>query len=82
MLNRLSSVEDAVVLLSEQGRPIGTAPRLRVHTADTPLHLAFSCYLFDADGRLLLTRRALAKKTWPGCGPTRAAGIRCPVRTA
>lgn len=66
MLNRLSSVEDAVVLLSEQGRPIGTAPRSRVHTADTPLHLAFSCYLFDADGRLLLTRRALAKKTWPG----------------
>lgn len=58
--------DDLVVLVDQKGQPIGTAPRLEVHTADTPLHLAFSCYLFDADGRLLLTRRALGKRTWPG----------------
>lgn len=57
---------DLVVLLDEAGRTIGHAPRESVHGTDTPLHLAFSCYLFDQDGRLLLTRRALGKRSWPG----------------
>jgi isopentenyl-diphosphate delta-isomerase len=57
---------DEVVLLDDDGTVVGTAPRAVVHDADTPLHLAFSCYLYDADGRMLLTRRALVKRTWPG----------------
>jgi isopentenyl-diphosphate delta-isomerase type 1 len=58
--------DDLVVLLDPDGTPSGTAPRATVHGPDTPLHLAFSCYLFDEDGRVLMTRRALAKRTWPG----------------
>ena len=61
-----TDVPDEVVLLDEDGRPVGTAPRATVHGPDTPLHLAFSCHLEDADGRVLLTRRALVKRTWPG----------------
>ena len=57
---------DEVVLLDDAGRPIGRADRLTVHTDATPLHLAFSTYIFNARGEVLLTRRALAKKTWPG----------------
>lgn len=57
---------DQVVLLSPEGEEIGTAPKSAVHSADTPLHLAFSCYLLDDDGRILMTRRALDKRTWPG----------------
>jgi isopentenyl-diphosphate Delta-isomerase len=57
---------DLVVLLDEQRRPSGTAPRATVHHSATPLHLAFSCYVSDAAGRLLVTRRALGKRTWPG----------------
>ncbi len=57
---------DEVVLLSDDGEPIGTTPRSEVHHEATPLHLAFSCYLLDAEGRLLLTRRALGKRAWPG----------------
>jgi isopentenyl-diphosphate delta-isomerase len=57
---------DDVTLVDDEGRPVGRAPRASVHDADTPLHLAFSCYLLRSDGQLLLTRRALSKPTWPG----------------
>ena len=60
------ATDDVVVLLDDDATPIGTAPRATVHNTETPLHLAFSCHLLDADGRLLVTRRALSKKTWPG----------------
>lgn len=58
--------EDRVVLLDEQGRAIGDHDRVAVHSEATPLHLAFSLYLLDDLGRVLFTRRALTKTTWPG----------------
>lgn len=61
-----TTAQDQVVLLDDDGRAVGAAPRTSVHDTDTPLHLAFSCYLVDAAGRVLLTRRALSKRTWPG----------------
>lgn len=57
---------ELVRLLDDNGAEIGTADKALVHTAQTPLHLAFSCHLFDTQGRTLLTRRALSKLTWPG----------------
>ena len=55
-----------VSLLDEAGNVIGTADKNSVHTTDTPLHLAFSCHLFNTAGEVLVTRRALTKQTWPG----------------
>ena len=58
--------EELVVLLDEDGKEIGTAAKNSVHCADTSLHLAFSCYVFNPYGEVLITRRALTKQTWPG----------------
>ena len=62
----LDSSVDHVVLLNPDREPVGSAPRAYVHTRDTPLHLAFSLYVFNEAGEVLLTRRALTKTTWPG----------------
>lgn len=61
-----TSPNDPVVLLDAQGRPSGYVPKGIVHGPGTPLHLAISCYVVDGLGRLLLTRRAITKRTFPG----------------
>jgi isopentenyl-diphosphate delta-isomerase len=53
-------------LVDEQGRTIGTAEKLSAHQAPGRLHRAFSVFLFDAQGRMLLQQRALGKYHSPG----------------
>jgi isopentenyl-diphosphate delta-isomerase type 1 len=57
--------DDLVILVDEHDTPIGTAPRATVHGRDTPLHRAFSCFLFNRRGDVLLQQRAPTKPTWP-----------------
>ena len=60
------SAPEHVVLLDGVGRAVDTTPKAIAHGRGTPLHLAFSCHVVDDVGRVLLTRRAPTKPTWPG----------------
>ncbi|MBA0052275.1 isopentenyl-diphosphate Delta-isomerase [Streptomyces sp. AJS327] len=53
-------------LVDEDGTTIGTAEKFSAHEPPGRLHRAFSVFLFDDTGRLLLQRRALEKYHSPG----------------
>lgn len=74
----MTTQDDVVVLVDEQGRQLGTAPRTTFHTHETPLHLAFSVYMRDHLGRVLMTRRATDKVTWAGVWTNAACGHQRP----
>lgn len=68
--------DEMVVLVDEENNPLATARKSETHHSDTQLHRAFSVFLFNSDGELLLQRRSFGKLTWPGvwsnscCGHT------------
>jgi isopentenyl-diphosphate delta-isomerase len=70
--------QELIVLVNEEGEPIGTAEKLSSHHADTPLHLGVSCYVFDDDGRFLATQRSPAKLVWPGVWTNSVCGHPAP----
>ncbi|MFE9103180.1 isopentenyl-diphosphate Delta-isomerase [Actinomadura geliboluensis] len=57
---------EEIVLLNADDEAVGTAPKSSSHHENTPYHLAFSCYVVDTEGRVLITQRALDKRTFPG----------------
>lgn len=57
---------ELVVLVDAAGTPIGAAEKLSAHQPPGRLHAAFSVFLFDPDGRVLLQRRADAKHHFAG----------------
>jgi isopentenyl-diphosphate delta-isomerase len=72
------AAQEMIVLVDEHGQRTGTAEKWSSHHADTPLHLAFSCYVFDDAGAFLATRRALTKHVWPGVWSNTVCGHPAP----
>ncbi len=57
---------DLVELVDERGNPVGAVPKLAAHRPPGVLHRAFSVFLLDTSGRLLLQKRAAGKYHSPG----------------
>jgi isopentenyl-diphosphate Delta-isomerase len=53
-------IEPEVILVNEQDEAIGTMPKLEAHQKGV-LHRAFSVFIFDSRGRMLLQQRAATK---------------------
>jgi isopentenyl-diphosphate delta-isomerase len=57
--------EHAVELVDSSGAAVGTTTVSAAHQAPGQLHRAFSVFVRDADGRVLLQQRAAAKTRFP-----------------
>lgn len=72
-------MSELIVFVDKNGKPNGeTGEKLISHHADTQLHLAFSCYVFNDKGEFLVTQRANSKKVWPGVWTNSCCGHPAP----
>jgi len=65
-MDRVVSFDDEpLILVDSEDREVGFLPKADAHVGAGHLHRAFSLFLFDFDGRLLLQQRAPGKRLWP-----------------
>jgi isopentenyl-diphosphate delta-isomerase len=65
--------QEQVILVDEQDREVGASEKLRAHR-EGALHRAFSVFVFDPAGRLLLQKRARTKYHSGGLWSNTACG--------
>jgi isopentenyl-diphosphate delta-isomerase len=66
-LNRVVSSEaEQLILVDGEDREQGHLSKAACHDGAGVLHRAFSAFLFNAAGELLLQQRAESKRLWPG----------------
>ncbi len=58
--------EEYVVLVDEKDNEIGLDEKVKCHLPNGKLHRAFTALLFDANGKLVVTKRSSSKMLWPG----------------
>ena len=70
---------ELIYYVNKDGTPTGeTAEKYAAHNANTKLHAAFSCYVFNDKGQFLVTQRAFSKKVWPGVWTNSCCGHPAP----
>lgn len=57
---------EPLILVDADDHEIGYLAKADAHLGSGTLHRAFSLFVFDARGRLLIQRRADSKRLWPG----------------
>ncbi|MDP6994499.1 MAG: isopentenyl-diphosphate Delta-isomerase [Woeseiaceae bacterium] len=62
----VSSEDESLILVDADDRQTGRLDKAECHNGDGILHRAFSIFLFDDQGNLLLQKRARGKRLWPG----------------
>lgn len=63
---QVSHDDEPLILVDEQDQSQGSASKQVCHDGPGLLHRAFSVFLFDRCGRLLIQQRASDKRLWPG----------------
>lgn len=61
----VSFEDEKLILVDEQDNEIGNLPKDKCHVGRGRLHRAFSLFIFDAEGRVLLQQRSAQKRLWP-----------------
>ncbi len=62
----VSSEAEELILVDSGDRMLGHLSKAACHDGEGVLHRAFSLFLFNAAGELLLQQRSEAKRLWPG----------------
>lgn len=64
--NRIvSSEKEQLILVDRNDVEIGYVDKSAAHDAGGMLHRAFSLFIFDPDGKLLMQQRSRSKRLWP-----------------
>jgi isopentenyl-diphosphate Delta-isomerase len=61
----VSSESEELILVDRDDNVLGYDTKARVHDGDGILHRAFSIFLFNTHGELLLQQRSAKKRLWP-----------------
>ena len=61
----VSSESEELILVDSDDNEIGTLSKAHCHDGDGVLHRAFSLFIFNEAGELLLQQRSAEKRLWP-----------------